>query len=129
MPKPVNLPQSTIALAPLAVQYGHICRWMWLAIPEDVQQEIAATLIEFPALAESAREKLIRYRLAELRYQVWNRDICRRPRVPSSLRPSKLAKASGYRTNSAAHREARLTINPETRRAIARKGALACQTQ
>ncbi len=118
----MTLPASTLRIAPLAAQYGHICRWMWLALPEDVQQEIAMTLIEFPTLTASARERLIRYRLAQLRHYVWDREISRVPRAPASLRPSKLAKASGYRTNSAAHREARLTINPEVRRAIARTG-------
>ena len=102
----MTLPASTLRIAPLAAQYGHICRWMWLALPEDVQQEVAIALLEYPDLTASARERLIRYRLAQLRHQVWDREISRVPRAPAGVRPSKLAKSSGYRTNSAAHREA-----------------------
>jgi hypothetical protein len=49
------------------------------------------------------------------------------PRVPKNrnMRASRRTRSTGYRCNSAAHREARLTVDPETRRAIARKGAQA----
>ena len=120
------LPASTIRIAPLAREYGHICRWMWLALPEDANQEVAIARVEHPTLPPRALEQVIRHRLHVLRHQVWDRTPTRIPSAPSGLRPSKLARHTGYRTDSAAHREARQKVNPETRREIARKGA-ACR--
>ena len=100
-------------------------RWIRIAMPEDARQEIALLDIEFPALSPASRKAMIRYRLTALRHAIWDRLPRYKPKVPSACRPSKLAKATGYRTDSAAHREARQNVNPETRRAIARKGAQA----
>lgn len=119
------LSQSTIRLAPLAERYGHICRWLWLALPEDANQEAALALYLHPGLPARAIESVIRQRFRVLRHEVWDREPTRPPRMPSSLRPSKLARCTGYRTDSAAHREARQKVNPELRRAIARKGQAA----
>jgi hypothetical protein len=116
---------STLRVAPLAEQYGHICRWLWLALPEDAQQEVSIVLWQYPSLTARAREAVIRYRFAKLRHEAWDRRPTRVPLIPHGIRPSKLAKCSGYRTDSAAHRTARLTVNPEQRRAIARKGQTA----
>ena len=118
------LPASTFRVAPLAKEYGHICRWLWLALPEDAQQEVAIVLWQYPSLTPRAREAVIRYRLSRLRHEVWDRGPTRAPRAPHGIRPSKLAKRTGYRRDSAAHREARLTVNPEQRRAISRKGGI-----
>lgn len=106
-----------------AVQAG-APRWMALALPDDVAQEVALVDLTYPRLTRAARCEMVRYRMRCLRVEVWERRPCRRPGVPAGLRPSKLATRTGYRTDSAAHREARLTVDPETRRAIARKGAL-----
>lgn len=96
-----------------------IPRWMVLAMPEDVGQIVALAEMEYatPAQRRAARN----YYLRELRRTQWDRQP-RKPAVrPSSLRPSKAA--TGYRTNSAAHITARLTVDADQRRAIARKGA------
>lgn len=98
------LPQSTIRLAPLAARYGHIVRWIWLALPEDANQEAAITELEYPHLTELAREELVRFRLHRLRHEVWDRGITRLPHLPSGLRPSKLRTRRGYRRNKAAIR-------------------------
>jgi hypothetical protein len=105
-----------------AVQAG-VPRWMALALPDDASQEVALVDLMYPRLTPLACREMIQYRMRRLRVEVWERRPCRTPRLPSGLRPSKLATRTGYRHDSAAHREARLTVNPETRRAIARKGA------
>lgn len=96
-----------------------IPRWMALAMPEDVRQIVALANLEYhtPAQRRAARD----YYLRELRRTQWERRPCRAARKPASLRPSKVS--SGYRTDSDAHSEARLKVNAEQRRAIARKGA------
>lgn len=91
-------------IAPLAAKYGHICRWIWLALPEDANQEAAITEVEYPALTRAAREELIRFRLHCLRHEVWDREITRLPRAHAGLRPSKLKTRRGYRHNKAAIR-------------------------
>jgi hypothetical protein len=93
------LPQSTIRLAPLAARYGHIHRWLWLALPEDCQQEAALTEIEYPALTADAREELISYRLRRLRREAWDRIVSGPVKTPHGLRPSKLKRRRGYRRN------------------------------
>ena len=105
-----------------ALQLG-VPRWMALALPEDCEQEVALVDLLYPRLTPLARRQMIQYRMRRLRVEAWERRPCRAPRAPHGLRPSKLATRTGYRHDSAAHREARLTLNPETRRAIARKGA------
>lgn len=105
-----------------AVALG-IPRWMVLAMPDDVASVVALADLEYrtPAQRRAARDWYLR----ELRRTQWERRPCKPARRPHSLRPSKVA--SGYRTDSAAHRVARLTLDPETRRAIARKGKAAWQ--
>jgi hypothetical protein len=93
------LPNSTIRRAPLATRYGHIVRWIWLALPEDANQEAALTEVEYPHLTPLAREALIRHRLHSLRHQIWDRAITREPRADHGLRPSKLKRRRGYRRN------------------------------
>ncbi len=107
------------------IAYGMLVpRWMRLAMLEDVQQEVA--LAGLIGRTEMQRRAALQYRLRELRRTQWERKPCRPALVPSALRPSKVARVTGYRTDSGAHRIARLKINEETRRAIARKGA-ACR--
>lgn len=94
-----TLPPCVLRRAPLAVRHGHIMRWLWMALPEDAQQEVALTYVQYPHLTDAAREQLIRYRLRVLRYEVWNREIGSRPKAEPNLRPSKLARRRGYRRN------------------------------
>jgi hypothetical protein len=98
----------------------NIPRWMALAMPEDVEQIVALARLEFrtPAQQQSARD----YYLRELRRTQWERRPCKPATKPPCLRPSK--SSSGYRTDPAAHRTARLKVNADQRRAIARKGAM-----
>ena len=93
------LPASTLRLAPLAREYGHICRWIWLALPEDANSEVTVTLVEYPHLTPLAREALIRYRLHNLRHEVWDQKPTRVPRADHGMRPSKLKRRRGYRHN------------------------------
>ncbi len=97
------LPASTVRLAPAARQFGHICRWLWLAIPEDAQQEVMLSLLEHPELTASAREEDISYRLRLLRVQVWDRIVSPPPKKPHGLRPSKLRRRTGYRRRKRKH--------------------------
>jgi len=122
------LPSSTIRLAPLAKVYGDVHRWLWLALPDDCQQEAAIVEWLYSQYPASTRRTMLSYRLRQLRHEVWDRDLTRSPKAPSSLRPSKLARCTGYRTDSARHHQARMTVDPATRRAIARKGASSCRT-
>lgn len=106
------------------VVYGlYVPRWIRLAMPDDVAQEIALAALK--GRTEAQRRDALQYRLRELRRTQWDSTPRRPARAPHSLRPSKLAATSGYRTDSSAHREARLKVDAETRRAIARKGAVA----
>lgn len=103
------------------VVYGHyVPRWIRLAMPEDVAQEIA--LAALTGRTDAQRRDALQYRLRELRRTQWDRTPRRPARVPHGLRPSKLATATGYRTDSAAHREARLKLTAVRRAEIARKG-------
>lgn len=96
-------------------------RWIRLAMPEDVRQEIA--LAALVGRTDAQRRDALLFALRNLRRTQWERQPCKPARAPQSLRPSKRARITGYRTNSAAHSTARLTVNPETRREIARKGS------
>lgn len=120
-----RLPHSTIRLAPLARQWGHVCRWIWLALPEDAQQEAALAIYQHPTLTPLAMEHVIRHRLHILRHEVWDRQVGRIPRTPPSIRPSKLARMTGYKRDSARKREVRMKLTPERRREIAAMGAAA----
>jgi len=97
-----------------------IPRWLRLAMPEDVEQElILASLV---GRTEAQKRDALRFRLRELRRTQWERTPRKPARSPSSLRPSKVVAITGYRTDSARHQVARMIVNPETRRDIARKG-------
>lgn len=103
------------------VHYGLILpRWIRLAMPEDVAQEIA--LAALLGRTEAQRRDALRFRLRELRRTQWERRPYKPAHSPKSLRPSKLASVTGYRADSTRHREARNKVAAETRRAIARKG-------
>ena len=116
------LPHSTLRVAPLAGDYGHICRWMWLALPEDCQQIAALTLWQYPQLTSKALEAILRYQFRVLRHEVWDREISRKPRADPGLRPSRIARRTGYRTDSARHSAARMRLPAERRKEIARDG-------
>lgn len=100
-------------------------RWLWLALPDDCRQEAAIVDWMFPRLSPHTRRTMLSYRLRKLRHEVWDRHITRTPKAPSDLRPSKLQRAAGYRTDSARHQTARLKLPASRRRAIARKGQAA----
>lgn len=94
--------------------------WMVLAMPDDVAQIRA--LVEIEYRTPTQRATAFRYYLRCLRRDQWERRPCKPIKRPSALRPSK--KASGYRTDSDAHRSTRLQMEPQRRAEIARKGAL-----
>ena len=104
--------------------YGlFIPRWIRLAMPEDVTQEIA--LAGLLGRTQAQRHDALQFRLRELRRLQWERKPCKPTYKPHSLRPSKLAQfVTGYRHDSSAHRVARLKVDARVRRAIARKGAV-----
>lgn len=112
-------------IACTAIQpYGlFVPRWMQLAMPEDVEQEIA--LAGLMGRTEAQRRDALKFRLRELRRTQWERRPVKPAKRPPSIRPGKLKAITGYRHNPAAHRTARLTVKETTRRAIARKGARA----
>ena len=96
-----------IAIPPGIPPHGSVpMRWLWLALPEDCRQELALLRLEYPKLTPAAEWELLRYRLSRLRYEVWDRQVRRRPRKPVGLRPSKLARRRGYRQDNARHRAA-----------------------
>src|SRR5271157_4089068 len=97
-----------------------IPRWIRLAMPEDVAQEIA--LAGLIGKTQAQRRDYLRFSLRNLRRTQWERRPCKPAFWPASLRPSKLSAITGYRTDSAAHSEARQKVNALSRRAIARKG-------
>jgi hypothetical protein len=86
--------------------YGlFIPRWIRLAMPDDVGQEIV--LAGLLGRTEAQRREALRFRLRELRRTMWERWPRKRTRVPHGLRPSKIARITGYRTDSEAHSIAR----------------------
>jgi hypothetical protein len=106
------------------VHYGLLLpRWIRLAMPDDVAQEIA--LAALLGHTEAQRRAALQFRLRELRRTQWERRPCKPAHRPPALRPSKLAGVTGYRQDSARHRTARMTVISETRREIARKGQAA----
>ena len=99
-----------------------IPRWMVLShLEPDVEQIFALVNLEYKTPAQ--RRQALRYYLRCLRRDQWERTPGKPIKRPSCLRPSK--RASGYRTNSDAHRSARLQMEPQRRAEIARKGAQA----
>lgn len=99
-----------------------IPRWMALShLGEDAEQLVALANLEYHTPGQ--RSSALHYYLRCLRRDQWERRPCRPIARPSILRPSKMM--DGYRTDSAAHKEARAKVSPERRREIARLGALA----
>ena len=96
-----------------------IPRWMALShLEPDVEQICALVKLEYKTPAQ--RQQGLRYYLRCLRRDQWERNPRRQVKRPAALRPSK--KASGYRTDSDAHRSTRLRLEPNRRAEIARKG-------
>lgn len=97
-------------------------RWMALShLEPDVGQILALVNLEYRTPAQ--RRQALRYYLRCLRRDQWERNPTKPVKRPAALRPSK--KASGYRTDSEAHRSTRLRMEPNRRAEIARKGAQA----
>lgn len=74
-----------------------IPRWMRLALPDDCAQIVK--IAEYLIPQSKTRQDFIDYSLKVLRHEIWDRQPTKRPKVPSSLRPSKILHISGYRTN------------------------------
>lgn len=83
-----------------------IPRWMVLAAPDDVAQ-IAALVDAMRLPTDAMRRRALRQELRLWRHEVWDRIVTRRPRADHGLRPSKVARATGYRTDSVRHADAR----------------------
>lgn len=98
-------------------------RWYALALPEDVTQEWELSLLLGRTPQQVA--DIFRYRLRLLRHEVWDIVPTRVPRAPSSLRPSKMQRATGYRTDSARKSSVRNQMDEERRAQIARMGGRA----
>lgn len=109
------------AMSPLATL---VPRWIWLAMPDDAAQCCWLAEAMHPHRPAAQRAEL-RYSIRELARTAWRREITRPTPRPELLRPSKLARITGYRTDSARHHEARMKLTPERRAEIARKGAAA----
>lgn len=106
----------------MMIAFGlYIPPWIRLAMPEDVAQEIALAALMGRTTVQ--RRHALQYRLRELRRVQWDRVPRKPTAMPPSLRPSRIARITGYRTDSVAHRQARLKLSPARRRAIARQGA------
>ena len=89
-----------------AIAYGMpVAKWIRLAMPDDVAQEIA--LAGLIGRTEAQRRDALRFALRNLRRTQWERRPCKPAKTPASLRPSKIARITGYRTDSAAHSRAR----------------------
>lgn len=95
-------------------------RWLWLALPDDCRQIAAIIDWQYPNLTPLSRKSMLSYSLRKLRHEVWDRYITRPPRIDTGLRPSKIAKQSGYRTNSSSHSTARMRLTAERRSEIAK---------
>lgn len=83
----------------------NIPRWLVLALPDDVEQIVA--MVDFQYHTPAMRRVALTYELRKLRREVWDRQPSHRIKTPAALRPSKLAKAQGYRTDTARHVVAR----------------------
>lgn len=96
-------------------------RWMRLAMPDDVSQSVE--LAKIMETTEHRQAVLLDYLLRMLRHAQWDRHPSRCPAVPKLLRPSKQAKATGYRHDAERKRETRMKLSPERRKEIATKAA------
>lgn len=115
---------DTAELAALGVP-----RWLRMALPDDVRQEVALAMLEYPDLSPAARRALIRWRCSRLRYEVWERTPRRAPSKPRNIQPSRLPIAAGYRTSASRHQAARMKLTPERRREIAALGQAALKAR
>lgn len=82
-----------------------IPRWLVLALPDDVDQVVA--MVEFQYHTPTMRRVALTYELRKLRREVLDRQPRRQIKAPAALRPSKVAKAQGYRTDATRHSVAR----------------------
>jgi hypothetical protein len=77
-----------------------VYRWMWIWSPDDCNQCVAlAHLLLGNNAAQGAMMETVKYLLRELRYEVWNIKPSKKPKMPRALKPSRIARRSGYRTN------------------------------
>lgn len=75
-----------------------VYRWMWIWSPEDCSQCVAlAHLMCGRGAAQGAVAETVKYLLRQFRREVWDTLSGRRPRHPRALKPSRLARRTGYR--------------------------------
>lgn len=115
---------SLVSLALARYRARRYYDWLRERAPEDWEQCVEIGAIDLPEMGREMRALAValgfRTRYGTQRSERSSTvDIPRKP----DTRPSRLARRTGYRKDSAAHRTARLKVNEETRRAIARKGA------
>jgi hypothetical protein len=78
--------------------YGMVVpRWITLALPDDVKQEVQ--LANLIGKTETQKRHALQYRLRLLRHECWDRYPTHRPTIPKAIRPSKIARVTGYRKN------------------------------
>lgn len=70
-----------------AVQLG-IPRWLVLALPDDVAQEVELYRHEHPGARGNALRAGLRLRMRSLRHQVWDREPTPQPRHSRAPRPA-----------------------------------------
>lgn len=76
-------------------------RWMWLAFPDDAQQ--CLELAKLMHRTEHRQAVELDYLLRCLRHECWDRQPSKRPTKPGLLRPSREARATGYRHDNLRH--------------------------
>lgn len=120
----IGVDMTAAAKTRWATEHG-VPRWMVLAMWEDVYQ--VASLIEwqYQSATTAQRRDALRHALRCLRREIWERRPTRQPKVPPSLRPSKLRAITGYRRDPARHQTARTKVSAERRKQIAAMGAAA----
>lgn len=102
-------------------------RWMRLALPDDVQQCIALAKLMAPTPHRQA--VALDYLLRELRYEAWDKFPSKKAWRPQLLKPSALARCTGYMTDSERKRQAREKVSPERRKEIAQLAAAASRNR
>jgi hypothetical protein len=98
--------------------------WLRPLAPDDWEQCVQIGAVDLTEMGRQMRTLAVALGFRR-RYSTQRRETSATADIPRKpdTRPSRLKLRTGYRTNSAAHRTARLTVDVETRRAIARKGA------
>lgn len=125
MPIEYRPPKTAAAKTAWASARG-IPRWMVLAMWDDVYQVASMVDWQYQSASAGQRRDALMYELRRLRREVWERTPRRMPKIPPSLRPSKLRAVTGYRSDPAQHQTARNNkVDAVRRKQIAAMGAAA----